>query len=71
MESEAGAQERGTASRRSCPPVATITTPWLMGLWLPAKLVEKRGHPHLAAVFCATPELALTLVVNLWMPPKV
>jgi hypothetical protein len=28
------------------------------------------GHPDLAAVFRATPEVALALVMNLWRPPK-
>jgi len=33
--------------------VATITTPWLMGLWLPAKLVEKRGaSPPRGGLLC-------------------
>ena len=35
-----------------------------------AKLAEKHGHPDLAAVFRATPEVALALVMNLWKPPK-
>jgi hypothetical protein len=34
------------------------------------KLAEKHGHPDLAAVFRATPEVALALVMNLWRPPK-
>jgi hypothetical protein len=35
-----------------------------------AKLAEKHGHPNLAAVFRATPEVALVLVMNLWRPKK-
>ena len=35
-----------------------------------SKLAEKHGHPDLEAVFRATPEVALALVMNLWRPPK-
>jgi hypothetical protein len=35
-----------------------------------AKLADKHGHPDLAAVLRATPEVALALVMNLWGPPK-
>jgi transcriptional regulator with XRE-family HTH domain len=35
-----------------------------------SKLAEKHGHPDLVAVFRATPEVALALVMNLWRPPK-
>jgi hypothetical protein len=35
-----------------------------------SKLSEKHGHPDLAAVFRATPEVALVLVMNLWRPKK-
>jgi hypothetical protein len=34
------------------------------------KLADKHGHPDLAAVFRAVPEVALALVMNLWRPPK-
>jgi hypothetical protein len=34
------------------------------------KLAEKHGHPDLAAVFRAAPEVALALVINLRRPPK-
>jgi hypothetical protein len=33
-----------------------------------AKLAEKHGHPDLAAIFRATPAVALLL--NLWRPPQ-
>ena len=36
-----------------------------------AKLAEKHGYPDLAAVFRATPEVTLALVMNLWRAPKV
>ena len=35
-----------------------------------AKLADKHGHPDLAAVFRAAPEVALVLVMNLWRPPN-
>ena len=35
-----------------------------------AKLAEKHGHPDLAAIFQASPEVALALILNVWRLPR-